>query len=137
MLWKSVPGNSLGVRTPRVVALKASVELCWGLVSTSRLQEPPTSLIVAALGALDFRSGKGVQPVLLVSDHFDWSRRCQFFFRCLGQSLPSLVGVATIVTGIRNGNVMLTFYLLEPQPCAALRAELQSGPPPSWSFTPS
>jgi len=101
------------VRSPRVIALNAPVELSRGLVPASRLQEPPESLTVAALRALDLRGWEGVELRLLVSYDFNLRSVGQFLFSrlldCLGGRLAS---VSTVVADEGNRNILRPLDLL-------------------------
>lgn len=81
-----------------MVALHTPVELGRGFVSTSRLQEPPHSFVVAALRAFDLGGREGRQLVLFVADDLDRGNIRELLLRCLRHGLPCLVGISTVVT---------------------------------------
>jgi hypothetical protein len=96
-----------------VVALAAPVELRRRFVTTASLQEPPECFVMAALWALDFRCGEGIELSLLVPDNLDLGRVRKFLLRrlldCLGRRLAT---VAAVFADVCDCNISRPFDLL-------------------------
>jgi hypothetical protein len=118
-----------------VVAFQTPVELGGGFVAAPGLEEPPAGFVVPTLRAFSLRRRQGVQLVFFVTDNLDGGHSCQFFFGGLSHGPSGSVAITTVITDVRYCDFMLSFHLLKSEPRSALRAELQSDPPPSWLLT--
>ena len=101
------------VRSPCMIALDAPVELSRGLVPAPGLQEPPESLVMAALRALDLRGREGVELRLLVPYDLDLRSVGQFLLSRLLYGLGGrLASVSTVVADEGNRNILRPLDLL-------------------------
>ena len=97
-----------------MVALGTSVELGGGLVPTPCLQEPPESLVVSALRALDLCCWEGVELRFFVSYDFNRGSVGELLFSRLFDSLSGrFAGISTVVADECDRDFFRSLDLLE------------------------
>ena len=114
-----------------MVALQAPVELGWWLITAPCLEKPPACLVMPTLRAFDFRSRKSIQLILLVTDDLDRCHGSELLLCGLHHGPSGFVGIAAVITDVRNRHFMLPFDLLKSESRTAFWAELQSEPLPN------
>ena len=95
-----------------MATFEASVELGRGFIAASRLEEPPSRLVVPTLRTLNLGSGKHVELILLVANDLYRRGRRQFLLSGLGDGLPCLVGVTAVVAEVCDGDFLTVLQLL-------------------------